>query len=73
MLAIREAFNTDNESLFLTQPGCNCLSVKYEMDNKLWIHAILEGEDADGNVIMIHKSSFGLKNNGVLLIDDFAK
>jgi hypothetical protein len=22
---------------------------------------------------MIHKSSFGLKNNGVLLIDDFAK
>jgi len=70
MLAIREAFNTDNESLFLTQPGCNCLSVKYEMDNKLWIHAILEGEDADGNVIMIHKSCFGLKDNEGYVVED---
>jgi hypothetical protein len=66
MLGIKETFfNSDNESLFLTQPGCNCFSVKYELDNKLWIHAILEGEDAEGNDIMIHKSSFGLKNNGV--------
>jgi hypothetical protein len=70
MLAIREAFNTVNESLFLTQPGCNCFSVKYGLDNKLWIHPILEGEDADGNDIMIHKSSFGLKNNEGYFVED---
>jgi len=63
MLAIREAFNTDNESLFLTQPGCSCFSVKCGLDRKLWIHVILEGEDADGNNNMIHNPGFGLKDN----------
>jgi hypothetical protein len=46
------------------------LSVKYELDNKLWIHAILEGEDAEGNDIMIHNPGFGLKDNEGYVVED---
>jgi hypothetical protein len=63
MLAIREAFNIDNESLFLTQPGCKCLSVKYGLDRKLLIHVIFIALDAARNETIIHNLDFGLKDN----------
>ena len=59
----REAFNIDNESLFLTQAGCNCFSVKYGLDRKLLIHIILIALDAARNETIIHNPGFGLKDN----------
>jgi hypothetical protein len=63
MLGIKETFNTDNESLFLTQPGCNCFNVKYGLDRKLLIHVILIALNAARKETIIHNPGLGLKDN----------
>ncbi len=55
MLGIKETFfNTDNESLFLTQPGC----------------IILIALDAARNETIIHNLGFGLKDNEGYVVED---
>ena len=71
MLGIKETFfNTVNESLFLTQPGCNCFNVKYGLDRKLLIHVILIALDAARNETIIHNPGFGLKDNEGYVVED---
>ena len=63
VLAYSETFNAEDVRLLLSQPGCVGFRVLYGMDDKLWIHAILVGVDANGNDIVIQNPGFGLKND----------
>lgn len=72
VLAFSETFNADDVRLLLSQPGCVGFRVRYGMDDKLWLHAILVGVDANGNDIIIQNPGFGLKDDeGYVLEDSF--
>ncbi len=62
VLAYSETFNADDVRLLLSQPGCVGFRVRYGMDEKLWLHAILVGVDANGNDIVIKNPGLGLKD-----------
>lgn len=70
VLAYSETFNADDVRLLLSQPECVGFRVRYGMDDKFWIHAILVGVDADGNDIVIHNPGFGLKDDGGYVVED---
>ena len=70
VLAYSETFNADDVKLMLSQPGCVGFRVRYGMDEKLWIHAILVGVDASGNDIVIHNPGFGLKDDGGYVVEN---
>lgn len=70
VLAFSETFNADDVKLLLSQPGCVGFRVRYGMDEKLWIHAILVGVDSKGNDIVINNPGFGLKDDGGYVVED---
>lgn len=70
VLAFSETFNADDVRLLLSQPGCVGFRVRYGMDDKLWLHAILVGVDANDNDIIIQNPGFGLKDDGGYVLED---
>ena len=70
VLAFSETFNADDVRLLLSQPGCVGFRVRYGMDDKLWLHAILVGVDANGNDIIIQNPGFGLKDDEGYVLED---
>jgi hypothetical protein len=70
VLAFSETFNADDVRLLLSQPGCVGFRIRYGMDDKLWLHAILVGVDANGNDIVIQNPGFGLKDDGGYVLED---
>jgi len=70
VLANSETFNADDVRLLLSQPGCVGFRVRYGMDDKLWLHAILVGVDSNGNDIVLHNPGFGLKDDGGYVVED---
>lgn len=70
VLAFSETFNADDVRLLLSQPGCVGFRVRYGMDDKLWLHAILVGVDANGNDIVIQNPGFGLKDDGGYVVEN---
>jgi hypothetical protein len=70
VLAFSETFNADDVKLLLSQPGCVGFRIRYGMDDKLWIHAILVGVDSKGNDIVIQNPGFGLKDEGEYVVED---
>lgn len=70
VLAFSETFNADDVRLLLSQPGCVGFRVRYGMDDKLWLHAILVGVDANGNDIIIQNPGFGLKDDEGYVVED---
>ena len=70
VLAFSETFNADDVRLLLSQPGCVGFRVRYGMDDKLWLHAILVGVDANGNDIFIQNPGFGLKDDEGYVVED---
>jgi hypothetical protein len=70
VLAFSETFNADDVRLLLSQPGCVGFRIRYGMDDKLWLHAILVGVDANGNDIVIQNPGFGLKDDGGYVVED---
>jgi len=73
VLAFSETFNADDVRLLLSQPGCVGFRIRYGMDDKLWLHAILVGVDANGNDIVIQNSGFGLKDDGGYVVEDASR
>jgi hypothetical protein len=70
VLAFSETFNADDVRLLLSQPGCVGFRIRYGMDDKLWLHAILVGVDANGNDIIIQNPGFGLKDDEGYVVED---
>lgn len=70
VLAFSETFNADDVRLLLSQPGCVGFRIRYGMDDKLWLHAILVGVDANGNDIIIQNPGFGLKDDEGYVLED---
>ena len=70
VLAFSETFNADDVRLLLSQPGCVGFRIRYGMDDKLWLHAILVGVDANGNDIVIQNPGFGLKDDEGYVVED---
>jgi len=70
VLAFSETFNADDVRLLLSQPGCVGFRIRYGMDDKLWLHAILVGVDANGNDIVIQNPGFGFKDDGGYVLED---
>jgi len=70
VLAFSETFNADDVRLLLSQPGCVGFRIRYGMDDKLWLHAILVGVDANGNDIIIQNRGFGLKDDEGYVVED---
>lgn len=70
VLAFSETFNADDVRLLLSQPGCVGFRVRYGMDDKLWLHAILVGVDANDNDIIIQNPGFGLKDDEGYVVED---
>ena len=70
VLAFSETFNADDVKLLLSQPGCLGFRVRYGMDDKLWIHAILVGVDSEGNDIVINNHGLGLKDDGEYVVEN---
>ena len=73
ILAYSETFNAEDVRLLLSQPGCVGFRVLYGMDDKLWIHAILVGVDANGNDIVIQNLGFGLKNDEGYVVENASR
>lgn len=73
VLAFSETFNADDVRLLLSQPGCVGFRIRYGMDDKLWLHAILVGVDANGNDIVIQNPGFGLKGDGGYVVEDASR
>jgi hypothetical protein len=73
VLAFSETFNADDVRLLLSQPGCVGFRIRYGMDDKLWLHAILVGVDANGNDIIIQNPGFGLKDDEGYVVEDASR
>jgi len=73
VLAFSETFNADDVRLLLSQAGCVGFRIRYGMDDKLWLHAILVGVDANGNDIVIQNPGFGLKDDGGYVVEDASR
>lgn len=73
VLAFSETFNADDVRLLLSQPGCVGFRIRYGMDDKLWLHAILVGVNANGNDIIIQNPGFGLKDDEGYVVEDASR